>query len=168
MIINHLTEKGKRRFETTDEGEIISFGELGSEKTNGFLAKIKYFYWPILAFVIATAFFFIGRLSAIEDKKTPLKIYAPNSEQTATLVNAAMTGEEKPAATSQQTNNDKQPTSNGENSGRVIGSKSGKKYYYPWCGTVSRIKPENQVIFASIESARAAGYLPGGNCKGLR
>jgi hypothetical protein len=50
----------------------------------------------------------------------------------------------------------------------VIVSKSGKKYYFPWCGTIKRIKPENQVHFPSIEAARAAGFLPGGNCKGLK
>lgn len=50
----------------------------------------------------------------------------------------------------------------------VIGSKSGKKYYFPWCGTVKRIKPENQIHFASVELAKKAGFTPGGNCKGLQ
>jgi methylphosphotriester-DNA--protein-cysteine methyltransferase len=50
----------------------------------------------------------------------------------------------------------------------VIGSKNGKKYYFPWCGTVKMIKPENQIKFSSIEEARKAGYLPAVNCKGLK
>ncbi len=51
--------------------------------------------------------------------------------------------------------------------GGVIGSKTGKKYYFPWCGTVKRIKPENQVHFASIALAKQSGYTAGGNCRGL-
>ena len=53
-------------------------------------------------------------------------------------------------------------------SGQVIGSKNSKKYYFPWCGTVKNIKPENQVPFASADLAKQAGYVPGGNCKGLK
>jgi len=51
--------------------------------------------------------------------------------------------------------------------GQVVASKSGTKYYLPWCGTVSRIKEENKVWFASIEEAEKAGYEPAKNCKGL-
>jgi hypothetical protein len=51
----------------------------------------------------------------------------------------------------------------------VIGSKSGNKYYYPWCaGSLSRTKPENRVEFASVALAQAAGYVAAGNCKGLK
>ncbi len=53
------------------------------------------------------------------------------------------------------------------NGGKVIGSKNGTKYYYPWCGALGRIKPENRVEFASSELARASGYSPAQNCKGV-
>jgi len=59
------------------------------------------------------------------------------------------------------------PVSDVSKDGPVIGSKSGKKYYFPWCGTVKRIKPENQVKFNSISDAKKAGFVAGGNCKGL-
>ncbi len=52
-------------------------------------------------------------------------------------------------------------------SGEVIGSKNTGKYYFPWCGTVKRIKAENQIHFASVEDAKSKGFVPGGNCKGL-
>ncbi|HEX2792747.1 MAG TPA: hypothetical protein VHO23_03475 [Candidatus Paceibacterota bacterium] len=48
--------------------------------------------------------------------------------------------------------------------GRYVASKSGTKYYLPWCGTVSRIKEENKVWFATKEEAAARGYEPAANC----
>lgn len=49
----------------------------------------------------------------------------------------------------------------------VFGSKTGKKYYFPWCGGLSRIKPENRVEFASASLALSSGYTPAKNCGGL-
>ena len=126
------------------------------------LEKVKPFYTLILLLAIASIFFALGRLSALEEKHTPIKIGYPNTTQTSSAIKAlsprAGLGE---SAVSTSTN---LPTQTGS----VIGSKSGKKYYFPWCGTVNRIKPENQVHFASIELARSAGFTPGGNCKGLK
>ncbi|KKR32367.1 MAG: Extracellular nuclease [Parcubacteria group bacterium GW2011_GWF2_39_8b] len=113
------------------------------------LQKIKPFYTLLLILVIASIFFALGQLSALEDKHTPIKIKYNNQSQTSAVVNSADIAE----ATI---------------SGQVIGVKSSKKYYFPWCGTIKRVKPENQVPFADIESAKAAGYIPGGNCKGLK
>ena len=51
--------------------------------------------------------------------------------------------------------------------GQVVASKTGTKYYLPWCGTVKLIKDENKVWFADAAAAQAAGYEPASNCKGL-
>jgi len=51
--------------------------------------------------------------------------------------------------------------------GAYVASKSGTKYYLPWCGTVSRIKEENKVWFGTKQEAEQAGYEPAKNCKGL-
>lgn len=51
--------------------------------------------------------------------------------------------------------------------GEVVASKSGAKYFFPWCGGAKLIKEENKVWFASADAARAAGYEPAANCKGL-
>ncbi len=51
--------------------------------------------------------------------------------------------------------------------GEVVASKSGTKYYFPWCGTVKRIKEENKIWFPNREAAEAAGYEPAANCKGM-
>jgi hypothetical protein len=49
----------------------------------------------------------------------------------------------------------------------VFGSKTGKTYYFPWCGSLSRIKKENIVEFRSVATAIESGYRPAKNCKGL-
>lgn len=54
-----------------------------------------------------------------------------------------------------------------EQGGGYVASKTGTKYYLPWCGTAKRIKEENRVWFQSKEAAEAAGYEPASNCKGL-
>lgn len=51
--------------------------------------------------------------------------------------------------------------------GEVVASKSGTKYHLPWCSGAKTIKEENKIWFASFEEARAAGYTPAGNCKGI-
>lgn len=51
--------------------------------------------------------------------------------------------------------------------GQYVASKTGTKYYLPWCGTAKRIKDENKVWFSSKAEAESAGYEPAKNCKGL-
>jgi len=52
--------------------------------------------------------------------------------------------------------------------GTVVASKSGTKYHYPWCAGARQISVANKITFSSTEEARAAGYLPASNCKGLK
>jgi hypothetical protein len=142
--------------------------------------KIKLFYYLILFVVIAGIFFALGRLSAIEERHSPIKIIqrpdtaadvvlplsasstSPNQNQTANAISTIGTTKN---STSAGTNSNSVTSASG---GEVIGSKTGQKYYFPWCAGVKRIKPENQVTFASADLAKAAGYAPAGNCKGLQ
>ncbi len=57
--------------------------------------------------------------------------------------------------------------SEGKGEKLFVASKSGTRYYFPWCSGVSRIKEENKVWFATADEAKRAGYLPASNCKGL-
>ncbi len=119
------------------------------------LEKIKPFYGLLLLVTFSAIFFALGRLSAQKHDITGVNIaYAggQNTSQTATVISSVST-------TTEVTKSSIEP---------VVGSKSGKKYYFPWCGTVKRIKPENQIKFNSIEEAKAAGFTAGGNCKGLK
>jgi len=51
--------------------------------------------------------------------------------------------------------------------GQYVASKSGTKFYLPWCGGVKAIKEANKVWFATKAAAIAAGYAPAANCKGI-
>lgn len=59
-------------------------------------------------------------------------------------------------------------TSDGSLSEKVVASKTGTRYYFPWCSGASRIKTENRLEFATVALARANGYTPAKNCKGLK
>lgn len=129
------------------------------------LEKIKPFYPILLIVTVSVVFFYLGRISAIKGDGGGITIDYPRVSETATVINSTMNStstKSVASSTSPQTG-----TSSLTPSGAVIGSKSGKKYYFPWCGTVKRIKPENQVHFSSIEEAKKAGFVAGGNCKGL-
>ena len=130
------------------------------------LEKGKPFYFLFLLLVIASIFFALGQISSLESQHLPIKITSPNATSTATVMNALFPR----VPLGEQANPPRQDLGKTaiQTGGQVIGSKTGKKYYFPWCGTVSRIKPENQVHFASAEEARSAGYLPAANCKGLK
>jgi Metal binding domain of Ada len=60
------------------------------------------------------------------------------------------------------------PTNLSGKEGAYVGSKTGKIYYFPWCGTVNRIKDANLVWFQNRAVAEAKGYKPSSNCHGLK
>ncbi len=127
------------------------------------LEKIKPFYTPVLFVVLASVFFTLGRLSVTRFDKNPINIQYGNEALVLSSQDVKTA-----SATSSVTITKANPAPVLKTDGPVIGSKSGKKYYFPWCGTVKRIKPENQVHFASIAEAKSSGFTPGGNCKGLK
>jgi len=47
---------------------------------------------------------------------------------------------------------------------RIVASKKGTKYYYPWCGGSKNIKVENLRYFTTAAAAEAAGYSRASNC----
>ncbi len=51
--------------------------------------------------------------------------------------------------------------------GQVVASRTGKYYYYPWCGGAKTISQGNVIWFSSEAKAQAAGFSPASNCKGL-
>ncbi len=121
-----------------------------------FALKIKPFFTLLLLLLGAALFFGLGRLSALQKQYSPVSIVRGQ-----TSVPEAST-----SATSSTTTLGAK-TAIGESS-EVIGSKNGTKYYLPWCGALSRIKPENRVVFASAALAREKGYSPAANCKGTK
>lgn len=124
-----------------------------------FVEKIKPLYTLFLIIVIASIFFALGRLSALEDRKTPLKIINQDIGQNKPLEGQNTANVIDSVVLESQISN--------QNSGEVVASKSGSKYHFPWCSGAKSIKPENLITFSSIEEARKAGYEPAKNCKGL-
>ena len=51
--------------------------------------------------------------------------------------------------------------------GLVAASRNGTRYYYPWCGGLSRIKEANKVWFKTVEAAEQAGYTIASGCERL-
>ena len=130
------------------------------------LGKIKPLYPILLIIVLASIFFGLGRLSARKNDSNPIHFEEPGLNQAGNVISGVVA---TTSISSRQTSSQSsvKQIAAPKPSGEVIGSKSGKKYYFPWCGTVKRIKSENQVHFASIADAKAAGFVAGGNCKGL-
>ncbi len=49
--------------------------------------------------------------------------------------------------------------------GKVVASRNGKRYHYPWCKGASTISEKNRRWFQSEAEAENAGYTLAGNCK---
>ena len=98
--------------------------------------------WGLLLIVLLVALgsFGLGRLSLLETVRAPVSI-----------TNAPIIAEPR-----------------GMNlGGLIVASRTGSAYYLPWSASAAKILPQNQVRLASEEKARAAGYSPAKNCKGL-
>lgn len=110
--------------------------------------------------LVAFGSFGLGRLSKIEGAKTPIRVEnAP--EVAADTFRTSVNNEKVPTNTTQTA------SIIGATTGQLVASKSGKKYYYPWCGGVQKIKEENRIYFASKTEAEVRGYTPSSTCKGL-
>src|SRR3989338_874188 len=98
--------------------------------------------WGLVAIIFLTALgsFGLGRLSALVEPRPPVSL--TTSAQKSVPVALAM-------------------------GGHVVAAWSGSVYYYPWCSGAGNIARQNQRWFTDEKSARAAGYQPAKNCKGL-
>ncbi|OHA17622.1 MAG: hypothetical protein A2664_03305 [Candidatus Taylorbacteria bacterium RIFCSPHIGHO2_01_FULL_46_22b] len=123
--------------------------------------KAKDVFILIVIVLVALCSFALGRLSAIESVRPPVKILG-----SASIIQGLQTPETDSKVTSSTAIPAPAPLS-GQGNGSVVASKSGTKYHFPWCAGAKSIKEENKIWFASIEAARSAGYTPAANCKGL-
>lgn len=94
-----------------------------------------------MVFLTSFSAFGLGRLSALEAAKTPVSItQAPQLTQPQGMYPG----------------------------GQYLASDTGTVYYFPWCAAAEGIPPAKQVWFATEAAAKAAGYAPAKNCKGLQ
>lgn len=118
--------------------------------------------------LVGFAGFGLGRLSALESLREPVRI--ANSTAALSLSTREMPGVEYPhieQESSLSPSGVEFRASSVQRGGQIVGSKNGTKYHFPWCAGAQRIKDENKRWFDSIAAARAAGYSPASNCKGL-
>lgn len=113
---------------------------------------------------VGLAAFGLGRLSVLEERREPVKIEYP--ENKAAAGNYEEIGNSVKTSESPKANESKQAETNA--GGLLVASKSGTKYHFPWCSGAKSISGTNKIWFSSEEEARAAGYQPASNCKGLK
>ncbi len=118
----------------------------------------------LIIILVAFGSFGLGRLSKIEASRMPIQIENEplvTAETFAGVQDLATGGVLAPKPSSQSAN------IIGSEETRLVGSKNGTKYYYPWCSGVSRIAEANRIYFPTKSDAEAQGYTPSSTCKGL-
>lgn len=106
--------------------------------------------------LIALLAYGIGKLSTLEANKGNVEILYPETSFSSSTQQSQSLGQVRGASiTNVPTNTE------------VVASKSGTKYHFPWCSGAKRISSANKISFSSPKEARAAGYTPALNCKGL-
>ncbi len=126
--------------------------ELPQRKPDAALARLQPLMGPAIVALVGLTAFGLGRLSALETQRAPLRIMQDGQLAAPAAAPAGDnegSGGASPAAS---------------RAGNFVASKSGTKYYAPGCSGASRIKAENQVWFASADEAQAAGYEKAANC----
>jgi|SRR3989344_8162260 len=110
----------------------------------------------IIMVIVFTSFgsFALGRLSIVMENRPAVVVNRPLLD--------------KAPASSVLSEADGKKEDVGEAGGLLVASKTGSKYHFPWCVGAKNISESNKTWFNSYEEARKAGYLPAGNCKGLR
>lgn len=118
--------------------------------------------------LIGLAGFGLGKLSALEKSREPVKIQKAQFvplivSSTSNTVNLNVKAGETAAPMSAAA------MIAGENAkGFLVASKTGKKYHFPWCAGASQIAEKNKIWFATYDEAQKAGYTAAANCPNLK
>ena len=132
----------------------------GSKKTLSLPTLSDDLFLGFILILVAFGAFGLGRLSKIEGSRVPIRIEnAVEFPKTSTSSSSAQTETAQAVSVIASLPSPE--------SSQFVGSKSGTKYYLPWCSGVKRITDANKIYFTSKEDAEARGYAPASNCKGL-
>jgi len=121
------------------------------------LVRSKEALIALIIILVATGSFGLGRLSVQSLKKENFQINRPVSKNENNISQRV-----KSDAVSASAIN-----SNADLSGKVVASKNGAKYHFPWCSGAKNITEANKIFFDSKEQAEQAGYSKASNCKDL-
>lgn len=112
----------------------------------------------LLIVLVGLSSFGLGRLSVEHVSKEPIRVdFFDQATGKEPIPGSLTTAAAAAAAKAASTNPD-----------AVVASKNGTKYHYLWCPGAKQISEANKITFNSAEEARAAGYEPAANCKGLK
>jgi hypothetical protein len=150
MSIEEKNREGKGEESSNTEIE-----EFDLEPVSGGDRLKKHLFMAAIIVLVASASYGLGRINLLKNSKVPIEIKFNEDLQSAAV------------AGSQAVNITTNEVEQGE-AGFVVGSKNSDKYHFPWCSGAQRIAEENKITFTSIGDARAAGYKPAANCKGLK
>ena len=150
-----------------EDEKIEEYVILGEEKKNWKEKLVDFlngkYFIPVVIVLVAIIAFSLGRISGLQNKRPPVRIVSESSGEVKEVSTDPVSSITAKASSLVD------PTSSSQTgSGQVVASKNGTKYHYPWCGGAKQISEKNLITFDSIESARAAGYTPASNCKGLK
>jgi hypothetical protein len=106
-------------------------------------AHEKELFIGLLVILSSTLAYGLGRLTKLEANQAPVTI-TPTSSSTVQTIQLV----------------DEVSSDN-----RLVASKKGTKYYFPWCGSSKTIKAENRIYFLTATAAETAGYTRAGNCQ---
>lgn len=118
--------------------------------------------------LVGTASFGLGKLSAIEKKKTPILVLKMKDILLSSVAVGEVADNAETGGASADSRAAQSASSADSTKGLVLASKSGTKYYYPWCSGVDRIKEENKIWFSTVEEAKTRGLTPAVGCTGLK
>ena len=111
--------------------------------------SLEPFFMILLIVLVGFGAFGLGRLSVTPPQSKGVQVFTSPDTQVAGIGHTIV------------------PADSQQKEGEVVASKNGSKYHYPWCSGAQRIADENKIWFNTIEEARAVGYTPAANCKGL-
>lgn len=111
------------------------------------------------AILIGGSAYLIGNMNALESNLSEIQVVYPD----AIAIKSDTKVEEIKSNEVSSANNQKTNLA----TGNIVASKNGKRYYYPNCGGINRIKPENRIYFETKEQAEAKGLTLASGCKEL-
>ena len=108
------------------------------------------------AILIGGSGYLIGNINAIESNLSDIQVVYPDAIAIKT-------------DTQIQGVQENQPTDNLStiSTGKIVASKNGKRYYYPNCNGLNRIKAENRIYFETKEQAESKGLTLASGCQAL-
>ncbi|MBI2669625.1 MAG: hypothetical protein HYX20_00540 [Candidatus Yanofskybacteria bacterium] len=105
--------------------------------------------------LISITAFNLGKISAYQQKKTPITITEP--ENKLQDLGSSQKQKNNPLNTKPSALNPNSPVVASKNS-------TSKIYHFPWCPSVSKIADKNKLTFSTEAAAISAGYTLAGNC----